>query len=78
MVASIKHLVETDDQYRPLLRVVNDIVGEDADFEHLITFFDESPSAVHRALADRMRKVFEDVLNTRLQEIETELRATTG
>ena len=72
LVASIKRLVETDDQYRPLLPVVNDIVGEDADFEHLITFFDESPSYAHRAFADRMRKVFEDVLNARLQEIEAE------
>ena len=72
LVASINHLVETDEQYRPLRRVVNEIVGEEADFEHLITFFDESPSAVHRAFADRMRKVFEDVLNARLQEIETE------
>ena len=72
LVVGVKHLVESDDQYRPLLGVVNEIVGEEADFEHLITFFDESPSAAHRALADGMRRVFEDVLNARLQEIETE------
>ena len=72
LVARIKRLVETDEKYRPLLRVVNEIVGEEADFEHLITFFDESPSAVHRAFADGMRKVFEDVLNARLDQIETE------
>ena len=52
LVAGIKHLVQSNAQYRPLLRVVNEIVGEEADFEHLITFFDESPSAVHRAFAD--------------------------
>ena len=72
LVSGIKRLVQSDDQYQPLLSVVNEIVGEEADFEHLITFFDESPSAVHRAFADEMRKVFEDVLNTRLQEIEAE------
>ncbi len=72
LVASIKRLVESDDQYRPLLGVVNEIVGEEADFEHLITFFDESPSAVHRAFADGMREVFEDVLDARLQQIELE------
>ena len=72
LVAGVRQLVESDDQYRPLRGVVNEIVGEEADFEHLITFFDESPSAVHRALADGMRKVFEDVLNARLQEIEAE------
>ena len=72
LVASIRRLVESDVQYRPLLGVVNEIVEEEADFEHLITFFDESPSAVHRAFADGMREVFEEVLNARLQEIEME------
>ena len=72
LVVGIKHLVQSNAQYRPLLRVVNEIVGEEADFEHLITFFDESPSAVHRAFADGMREVFEEVLNARLQEIEME------
>ena len=72
LVAGVRHLVQSDDQFRPLLGVVNEIVGEEADFEHLITFFDESPSAVHRAFADEMRKVFEGVLNARLQEIEME------
>ena len=72
LVAGIKHLVQSNAQYRPLLPVVNEIVGEEADFEHLITFFDESPSAVHRAFADGMREVFEEVLNGRLQEIEME------
>ena len=72
LVVGIKYLVQSNAQYRPLLRVVNEIVGEEADFEHLITFFDESPSAVHRAFADGMREVFEEVLNARLQEIEME------
>ena len=72
LVAGVKHLVQSNAQYRPLLRVVNEIVGEEADFEHLITFFDESPSSVHRAFADGMREVFEAVLNARLQDIEME------
>ena len=72
LVVGIKRLVQSNAQYRPLLRVVNEIVGEEADFEHLITFFDESPSAVHRAFADGLRQVFEDVLNARLEQIETE------
>ena len=71
LVASIKRLVASDDQYRPLLGVVNEIVGDETDFEHLITFFDESPSAMHRAFADGMRGAFEDVLNKRLQQVET-------
>lgn len=72
LVAGTKRLVESDDQYRPLLGVVNEIVNEEADFEHLITFFDESPSAVHRAFADGMREVFESVLSERLRQIEME------
>ena len=72
LVAKMKHLVQSDAQYQPLISVVNEIVGEEADFEHLITFFDESPSAVHRAFADDLREVFEGVLTARLQQIEME------
>ena len=72
LAAGIKELVESDEQYQPLLDTVNQVVAQEVDFEHLITFFDESPSAVHRAFADGLRKVFEQVLNTRLQEIEGE------
>ena len=72
LVDNVKRLVQSDARYRPLLGVVNEIVGEEADFEHLITFFDESPSAVHRAFADGLRQVFEDVLNARLNQIEME------
>ena len=72
LVAGIKRLVQSDAQYQPLLGVVNEVVSEEADFEHLITFFDESPSAMHRAFADGLRKVFEDVLNARLEQIEME------
>ena len=72
LVAGVKRLVRSNEQYLPLLGVVNEIVDEEADFEHLITFFDESPSAIHRQFADDMRKVFEGVLNERLQHIEME------
>ena len=72
LVAGIKLLVQSDAQYQPLLGVVNEVVGEETDFEHLITFFDESPSSVHRKFADGLREVFEDVLNSRLQDIEVE------
>ena len=72
LVPGIKRLVQSDAQYQPLLGVVNEVVGEEADFEHLITFFDESPSSMHKAFADGLREVFEHVLSARLQDIEIE------
>ena len=35
--------------------LVNEVINENTDFEHVITFLDDSPSRVHRDFADRMR-----------------------
>ena len=72
LATGIKKLVTSRTQYGPLLGVVNQVVSREVDFEHLITFFGESPSAIHRAFADELREVFERVLNARLQSIEIE------
>ena len=55
--------------------MVNEIVTENVDFEHVITFLDDSPSALHREFADRLRRIFEETLTDRLHSVETALGA---
>lgn len=56
-----------------LIDLVNTVVDEDTDFEHVITFLDESTSDQHRMFAERLRDVFEDVLRRELESIEEEI-----
>ena len=72
LASAVRRLVTSEDTYRPLANVVNEII-DDADFEHIITFFDESPSALHRDFANQLRRIFEAVLIEQLSQIEQEL-----
>ena len=56
-----------------LTDLANAVLTEETDFEHVITFLDNSPSRVHRQFADKMRTAFQDVLNERLNSIHEEL-----
>ena len=56
-----------------LLDLVNTIVEEESNIEHIITFLDESSSSLHREFADRLRGVFEKVLRKELEAIEAEV-----
>ena len=58
-----------------IVSLVNAIIDEDTDFEHVITFLDESPSALHRKFADELRRVFESVLRDQLNSINEEVGA---
>ena len=60
-------------KYRSLARLVNELVDENADFEHLITFLDDSPSLVHKQLANDLRTTFEGVLRQELGDVRREL-----
>lgn len=53
-----------------LTALINAAVGDDADFEHVITFLDESVSHLHREFASDLRRIFESVLRERLAEVE--------
>lgn len=57
---------------RRLTALVNELVDESTDYEHLITFLDESVSSVHRTFADSLRRIFEEVLRERLDHVEKE------
>ena len=56
-----------------LTDLANTVLTEETDFEHIITFLDDSPSKVHRQFADKMRIAFQQVLNERLNSIHDEL-----
>ena len=64
---------EGQERYRSLDDLTNDLTSDHTDYEHLITFLDDSPSAIHRCFASELRKQFEMVLRERLHNNETEL-----
>lgn len=73
LAKGIKKLVEKNAEFGSLAGVVNEVVDESADIEHLITFFDESPASSHRRFAEKLRQTFEKVLKKKLVLIETDL-----
>lgn len=52
--------------------LVNSVIDDSTDFEHIITFLDDAPSLRHRQFAERMRTAFEEVLRDRLSLIREE------
>ena len=60
-------------KYRSLLNLVNDVIAENTDFEHLITFLDDSPSLIHRQFAEDLRAIFQKTLWGELKAIKNEL-----
>lgn len=61
-------------QHAGLLRLANAVSDDNTDFEHIITFLDDSPSPLYRHFAAELRSTFEDVLRERLETIEAELK----
>jgi hypothetical protein len=57
---------------RSLEALVNDVMDENSDIEHIITFLDESPSHRHREFAAVIRITFARVLRRRLEQIRAE------
>jgi hypothetical protein len=56
-----------------LKHLVNDVVGDDTDFEHLLTFLEDTPSRRYQEFADRLKTVFSTVLRKALQNVRDEL-----
>ena len=77
LLAKAVHEIATTDQNfdKTLLSLVNAVIDEQTNFEHVITFLDESPSALHRDFADCLRDVFEKVLRQQLDSIQKEVGA---
>lgn len=67
----LRPLLETEySGHENLVTLVNTVIDENTDIEHVITFLDDAPSKLHRDFAGEMRKAFEEVLRERLREIE--------
>ena len=60
-------------KYGNLRTLVNNFIHEGVDFEHIITFLDESPSITHRQFADELRNIFAKVLKRQFREIERDI-----
>lgn len=74
LASSVRKLFE-EDKYRDkesLRTLANSVINENTDFEHVITFLDESSSLLHKEFADQLRVIFERVLRHRLTQIQTE------
>ena len=69
-----KLVSENNSKYEDLSYLVNEVITEDTDLEHLITFLADSPSLVHRQFAEDLRKCFYTVLANKLREVESELK----
>lgn len=62
------------DKYGTLEKLINEVICEETiDIEQVITFLDESPSSIHRQLADDLRLTFQMVLRDQLDTIEEEI-----
>jgi hypothetical protein len=69
----VRELVEQKYKGQESLRALaNNVIDENTDFEHVITFLDESSSALHKAFADDLRSIFEAVLRQRLEQVQAE------
>lgn len=58
-----------------LRHLVNDVVDYDTDFEHLLTFLEDTPSRRYREFAQRLETVFSTVLRKALEGVRSELGA---
>ena len=75
LAEKVRELFKTEkDKYGPLEKLINEVVCEETiDIEQVITFLDESPSSIHRQLADDLRLIFQMVLRDQLDTIEEEI-----
>ena len=74
LAEKIKKKILSNPSYQPLGWLVNEMADPDKniDVEHLITFFEESPSALHNDFAGHLRNAFHSVLEKRLNDIKKE------
>ncbi len=60
-------VAETYRDNHRLQELVNDVLDEDTDYEHILTFLEQSPSADHRALSEKARAIFRSVLSNEME-----------
>jgi len=65
--------VEDFSDHAGLRHLVNDVVDDRTDFEHLLTFLADTPSQRYQDFAERLKKVFSTVLRRALADVRSEL-----
>ena len=74
LAKEVHELIQSEaEKYGSLGTLANEVIVEDVDVEHVITFLDESPSFIHRQLADELRITFQTVLQSQLDTIKDEI-----
>ena len=73
LINEINGLIQGNWRYKKLENLVNNIITDGTDFEHIITFLGESSSLIHRQFAEELRRIFELVLKSALCRIESNL-----
>ena len=56
-----------------LRHLVNDVVNDETDFEHLLTFLADTPSRRYQEFAERLKRIFSAVLRRALADVRHEL-----
>ena len=70
----VHELIQSEaEKYDSLGTLANEVIVEDVDVEHVITFLDESPSFIHRQFADELRLTFQTILRSQLDTIKEEI-----
>jgi hypothetical protein len=59
--------------HKGMAHLVNDVVDDRTDFEHLLTFLEDTPSGRYQEFADRLKTVFSKVLRAALDNVRQEL-----
>ncbi len=54
-------------------RLVNEVVAHSPDFEHLITFLEDTPSHVYKLFSDEVKQIFSSVLRKILDDVRVKL-----
>lgn len=65
--------VQEFSDHKYMRHLVNDVVDDKTDFEHLLTFLEDTPSSTHQRFADRLKIVFSAVLRNALDNVRREL-----
>ena len=74
LAAAVRDLIDRKKRkFGSLQNLVNEIIHEETDFEHVITFLDQSSSTVHRDFAGELRAIFARVLKRELKAINGEV-----
>jgi hypothetical protein len=65
--------IEKFNDHPGVAHLVNDVIDANTDFEHLLTFLEDTPSHTYQDLAARLKTVFSTVLRSALENVREDL-----